>query len=114
MSGHHRRRTAVATRGPGLLAVLAALGLAASLETPPALGATTVARCTYAGVKAAVSKGGDVRFDCSGSIRFTRAITIAGGRSVTLDGSGRTVTFDGRGRNQLFIVAGGGRLVLVN
>src|SRR4051794_10857781 len=85
-----------------------------TLAAPPAAQAvTTVSSCTYAKLTAAVAKGGEVRFACDGSIRFTKRIDV-GGRNGTLDATGRTPSFDGRGRNQLFTVAKGGRLTLVN
>src|SRR4051794_39348630 len=90
------------------------VALLALLAGPaPAGAATTVSKCTFAKLGAAAARGGEVRFACSGSIRFTKPIQVGSGRSLTLDGTGQSVTFDGRGRNQLFVVERGGTLTLV-
>ena len=95
--------------------ILALMVCQIPLATTPAMAAaaapTVLTTCTYAGLKAAVQKGGAVVFACKGTISFTSPITVT--KAVTIDASGYSVTLDGQSQSQIFRVTSGS-LTLVN
>ena len=69
---------------------------------------TLLSACDEAGFRAAIAKGGNVKFavDCP-SIALTQAVTIGSGLTVAIDANGHTVTLDGQNHVRLFVVQGG-------
>ena len=54
-----------------------------------------VSNCIEADLRAAVSQGGTIRFDCDGIIKLSTNLVIA--RDTIIDGTGHDVTISGAG-----------------
>lgn len=62
----------------------------------------TVSTCNEASLLAALTGGGTVTFDCSGTIVLTNTITV--GANTTIDGDGHEATISGNNAVQVFYV----------
>jgi hypothetical protein len=82
----------------------------ALLALAPTLPAATVTNCDEASLRAAMSGGGLVTFDCDGTITLTTPIMIVA--NVTIDAVGRRVIIAGGGTNSLFLVGATRQLTL--
>lgn len=97
-----------------LFALAAPLAAAPAAPRASALG-TIVSTCSAAGLAAGFASSDYLTFDC-GAAPFTvrtGELTIASGRSVTIDGGG-LATLSGGEANRLFTVEAGARLTLLN
>src|SRR6185503_6996133 len=63
-----------------------------------------VSNCIEADLRAAVSQGGTIRFDCDGIIKLSTNLVIA--RDTIIDGTGHDVTISGAGDTRVFWIEG--------
>ena len=107
-----RLRLLVAGTVLALVVFLALVMCQGSVEATAASSHPTVLKtCSYAALKAAVQKGGVIRFACKGTVSFTSPITVT--KTVTIESAGHSVTFDGQSKSQIFRVTAG-KLTLVD
>jgi len=85
----------------------------AALSIPNACsGSNVLMACDEAGLRAAMSRGGTVRFCCNGTITLSNAIDVT--RNVSLDASDRAVVISGNNPVRLFNVSAGVTFALTN
>jgi hypothetical protein len=72
----------------------------------------SLASCDEASLRAAVSAGGTVTFDCAGKIPLSQTLQIT--NDVVIDGSGHQVTISGSNAVRIFAVTSGVKLTLIN
>src|SRR5262245_30707411 len=73
------------------------------LLPPPCANAAPLAACDEASLRAAIAQGGEIQFNCDGTIVLTSTLVIT--NDVTLDATGHTVTLSGGGGVRVLKVA---------
>lgn len=95
--------------GAGFCLVQLAIGL---LGAAAPAGGAVVTDADSEAVSSAISEGGVVRLEFSGTVRLTNTLTVA--KDTTLDASGQIVILDGGNAVRHFVVTNGAALRLVN